>query len=210
MIHSALRTATDFQNLEFIIRLDEDDLKLESHYIHFAGKQVKLIIGSPTFPNMSTLWNECYRLSIGDIVFIGNDDIIFQTKGWDMIVREAFHDDPFRLVYGSDGIFNDRLATFPFLTRKWCDTLGYLTPPYEMTYFLDDWITAIAGRIDKKMYIPEITFKHGEGRGENPELQPRMVERHKFDNDFFFGQEAQGMIVAGAEKLREQICLYQS
>jgi hypothetical protein len=37
-----------------------------------------------------------------------------------------------------------------------------------------------------------------------------MVERHKFDNDFFFGQEAQGMILAGAEKLREQICLYQS
>jgi len=158
MVISAYDTAVEPEKVEVVIYVDDDD-KFLSDYKEATSRlsNVILLVGPRTI--MTDYWNICFRSAKGDILCQNNDDVIFRTKGWDKMVRDAFASQPDKIlmVHGSDASFHlDRFGPHPFVHRKWIETVGYFIPPYFSSDFGDAWINEVASHLKRRKYIPFI------------------------------------------------------
>ena len=157
---SIVETSNSLDNISLYLYLDEDDsitppvaaelIKKYKNIFAFVGPRIL----------HSKMPNVLYSKSKEDILFLGGDDLIMQTQGWDTIVREAFAkvDDRIALVYGRDGgeavAHPEKFATHPILHRKWAEVLGYVNPPYFSCDYADTWSNDLADAIDRKFLLP--------------------------------------------------------
>lgn len=156
---SVINTANDLENIEIVIAIDEDDhsydkLRFNGHPRVLRKKYPRMIL--------SQYWNECYKRSKGDILLHCGDDIIFQTKDWDQIVKEKFDEFPDHIVfvYGDDGSPGGKdFGTHGFIHRKWAETVGYFVPPYFSSDYNDTWLNEVAELINRKRFV-EILTEH--------------------------------------------------
>jgi hypothetical protein len=201
MLDSAIFTSSGKNKLEFCIRLDNDDLTVNRYL--FNNHFLKVLISNPSFPNMTKSWEDCYNMATGDIIMIANDDIVFETENWDLIIEEEFKENKLKLVYGKDGIQNEHLATFPFLSREWCSILGYCVQPIEFTFYHDTWLNDIADMVGVKKYREDLIFTHRHKNEENKERHDEMFAYYHGDqkrfNDLLYLRQI------GAEKLRSAL-----
>jgi hypothetical protein len=75
---SACATASRPNDLELVIYVDDDDPTVlpdlgDATIIH--GPRIVL----------SDCWNKCAAAATGDILWLGNDDVLFRTPGWDPV-----------------------------------------------------------------------------------------------------------------------------
>ena len=79
--------------------------------------------------SVSRSWNILASNCTGDILIMGNDDLIYKTQNWDGILVEQTKKfkDGIYLMWFDDGIKHNH-ANFPIISRKWYETLGYFTP----------------------------------------------------------------------------------
>lgn len=84
------------------------------------------------------------------------DDVRFLTPGWDDLVQE--HKE--LVVYGQDGIQNEKMATHPFIRTEIPRALGYLLPPELVHGCADTFIEALAREIGSIAYDPRIKTDH--------------------------------------------------
>lgn len=137
---------------EIIFYVDEDDDTFPGIF-----KEVKTVRGPRIL--MSKMWDKCLEAATGEIVMMGGDDLIFQTKGWDDQVRRAFASFPDRIVFvhGDDGHWGKDFGTHGFLHRNWIEKVGYLCPPHYVSDYNDTHINEVANMIDRRVYLPFIT-----------------------------------------------------
>jgi hypothetical protein len=101
--------------------------------------------------------NECRRVATGDIYMFTADDFFFEDRGWDTLVYNEFAkcNDRILFVCGEGKYWkNWRFAPVGFVSKNWCDTLGYLLPPYHGAQGADKWINELAVSIGRRVKIP--------------------------------------------------------
>jgi hypothetical protein len=155
LIESAWATANG--PLEFVFFTDEDaPLPLD-----ITGQGGVVVTSGPRRV-FSDMWNACYEKASADVLMMGADDIVFRTPGWDTAVLDEFDRYPDRivLVHGEDGIQGPGLGTHPFIHRRWAETLGYFSPPYFTRDFCDTWLSNLADRIGRRVFLPDVLTEH--------------------------------------------------
>jgi len=163
-LESIEQTKSDNIQIRYYIYWDHDDQKSLKEYIYTSHSDTKEVhyIGSSDEINLSQMWNKLAEISSGDILMHAGDDIIFETKDWDLMVEAEFIkcEDKILLVYGDDGIQREKLATHGFYSRKAMEVIGYFMPPYFEANYNDTWWTNIYGQIGRKKYLPNMKIEH--------------------------------------------------
>jgi len=153
-IESMVLNSNNQDNVRFYLYIDEDDFETIEHIknIKYANN-IKAIIGPRI--KLPEAQNVLASVATEDIFFLGADDLVMRTKGWDDLIISFFDASPDKiwLVYGEDG-GNQAIATHPIIHRKWVETLGYLMPTYFESDYTDTWLDDIASRLNRKIKLP--------------------------------------------------------
>jgi len=174
LVDSVLSTASRSDYLEILFYVDNDDPSFpEDLEIH---ENVKVFRG----PNIwiSNAHNFLYVQSRGSILFSAGDDMIFQTVGWDNIIREKFQQIPdgIGLVFGNDlGTHAGKIATHGFFHRNWVDALGTWVQPGRGSIW-DMWSTENARLINRLFFLKDLVIEHRHYRQSSSEVS--------FDNTY--------------------------
>ncbi|MGA2256524.1 MAG: glycosyltransferase, partial [Thermoguttaceae bacterium] len=136
-----------------------------SHSITHEGLAVKTLI-LPPGQTMGTLNRACLKASTGRYVVLINDDVIVRTPGWDTTIYRTFagFGDDIALIHVNDMLFQERLCTFPILSRKACLETGICPASYRR-YRIDDhiydtyYLLAYLGH-SRIIYLKDVVFEH--------------------------------------------------
>lgn len=169
LLDSLVNTVDVKSSLEVLLLLDKDDPLLEDTK-ELLGKYASEFschhyMNEESVKLCGALWNILSKKASGDIRMLGNDDMVFRTKGWDKEVRGAFkkYEDRILLVWGEDLINGASHAALPFIHKKWIDILGYFTPCGERdlgTFYNDTWIFDISKRLGRAKFLKNIEIEH--------------------------------------------------
>jgi hypothetical protein len=163
LFQSIVDTTHNLNEIEVILGVDDDDLA--SQNITHDTLAVKTVV-VPKRSTMGKLNRACFDASSGRYVMLINDDVILQTRNWDLLVAEAFarYEDDIALIHVNDLLFQEKLCTFPLLSRKACLEIG-ICPDYYKRYAIDDHIFDIYNILaylghDRMVYLPHVIFEH--------------------------------------------------
>ncbi len=168
-IDSIKETADNAKRIELLFYVDEDD-PCRNEYIEMAREfaygghdpnflDVSFLFGEPK--SVSKSWNDIAALSQGDVLCMGNDDIIYREKGWDTRIDHEVkfytHNFPDKIfcMWFDCGIKGGEWPTFPMVSRKWYEVLGYFSPGHFNFFYNDTWIGDIGWKIGRMNYIAE-------------------------------------------------------
>ena len=162
-LRSLHETADHPEEIEVILGVDEDDRP--SHSIAHEGLAIKTVILPPGL-TMGALNRACFAASTGRYVMLMNDDVIVRTPGWDTTIYRTFarFGDDIALVHVNDLLFQERLCTFPVLSRKACLEIGICPASYRR-YRIDDhicdtyYLLAYLGH-GRMIYLKDVVFEH--------------------------------------------------
>lgn len=151
------------REIEVLIYVDEDDVDTANAFetLPASDDLDTFIVAGPRLA-LFDAYNLLSRASRGGIVHLAADDLVYRTGGWDEAVRGSFLGvaDRTALVYGRDGNQDERLATHPFLSRRWIDALGYAVPTQFPGVGGDVWLHDLARRIGRSVYLPSVFIEH--------------------------------------------------
>ncbi len=189
MLESLVPTAEHPEALEVVVCIDDDDD--ETLALDLDRWSVKRIVGPRQ--SMGKLNAICYARSTGDIVILGNDDIVVRTQGWDERIREAARrfPDSVYLLYPNDLMKGNRLSTFPVVSRTMCDVIVSPFPAEYRGAFIDvhllDVFRQLEGMGHKRIvYLDDVIFEHMHYRLGKSELDTTYSERDRFGDDRTF------------------------
>ena len=199
--------ATSVGEVELCLYLDDDqadayqpglERMAAPYHVRYGDENQRLVL--------SECWNAAYEDACGDILMHAADDIRFRSQGWDAAVAAEFErfPDEIAFVYGRDGYQDENLGTHGFLSRRWVESVGYFVPPYFSSDYNDLWLHDVAGRIGRRVYVPEVFIEHlhpDAGKGEWDRTHLERLERHKRDNPGSLYRDLEGHRAADAEKL---------
>ena len=188
---SAMETAENKNEIEFCLYIDEDDKELqESNFMRpIPPVNVDYLLGPRII--LSQMWNEAMYLAGGEIFMHAGDDLIFRTKNWDTMVKEAFSQYPDRIVLvgGNDGsgpqYHDGNFFTHGFIHRNWVKALGYMFPNLYSSDYNDTHLNEVAKNIGRWHYIPELLTEHMHpdwGKGPRDQTHIDRATRHVRDN----------------------------
>lgn len=158
LVDSILSNTSKSDYVEILFYVDNDDstfpVEVEVH------QNVKVFRG----PNIwiSNAHNFLYVQSRGTILFSAGDDMIFQTQGWDSLVRKKFEliPDGIGLLFGNDlGTHSGKIATHGFFHRNWIDALGTWVQPGRGSLW-DLWSTENAQILKRLFYLENLVIEH--------------------------------------------------
>jgi glycosyltransferase involved in cell wall biosynthesis len=179
---SILNTSDTLSRVEILFYVDNDDPSIESYKRLFPKDTVllKVIYGPPM--SVSKSWNVLASHCTGDILFMGNDDLLHETQGWDSILEKTSEEylDDIYCIFFDDGINHGKHCAFPAVSRKWYDTLGYFSPGVFEFLYNDTWVFDIAKRIGRVRYVPEVMVRHNHWTVEK--VKDATTKRHRDDN----------------------------
>lgn len=176
--------------LEIVFVMDSDDQP--SLQFETTGLNIRKVEVAPGMA-MGELNMAGYRAASGRYLMLLNDDVVLRTPGWDDRVLEIFrsYPDGMVLVHINENIFRERLCTFPFLTRTFCEMAGGICPSGYVRYRIDDHIhnvfdllTVLGAR--RRIFLPYVVFEHENfvATNEGPEYVPH-PEIHALDTRLF-------------------------
>ena len=203
--------------LEMLMYIDSDDPNKE-HYMDYYDylqtefkdfMRVLFVCGEPQ--SVSKSWTDLYKKSVGDIIIMGNDDLIYKTPSWDRMVElesNAYEDDIY-CMWMDDRINSDIHCAFPIVSRKWCDTLGYFTPGVFHFGYNDTWVFDIAKRVNRCRFLGGVVAEHLHFAANKSTYDETYAKkRHEqnsyaLDRHIFESEEMVQRRVADAEKLKK-------
>ena len=175
MIKTALETASEKNNIEFLFYLNDDDPELEKY--KEALEKTVYEIG----PNQSTCfsWNQLAFKATGDIVMLAGDDMQFQTTNWDKEVEKVFdrYEDKICMVIpwdcngkGKGHQHKDKTnpveigdesvgAPHFFVHKNWIKTLGYFVPPFFWHWYVDTYTQKVSRKLNRCILLPHVRVK---------------------------------------------------
>jgi ABC-type polysaccharide/polyol phosphate transport system ATPase subunit len=175
--------------VEVVLYADEDDA--DSHSLGLEGLDTKTIVGPRL--SMGEYNSACFERSRGEIVILGNDDVVIQTRGWDRKLRElhaAMHDGVY-LAYPNDLFKGKGLSAFPILSRRTCETLGEPFPRAYRGAFIDYHLLDIFKRLERRghpriVYLEDVVFEHMHYRTGKGDFDAVYGQRRRFGDDDTF------------------------
>ena len=216
---TAFTTANNPDRVEILFYVDNDDPEKEL-YIQWAVNatpyHISTTFGEPM--SVSKSWNVLAEKCTGDILLMGNDDLIHETNGWDDILESTAneYEDDIYCIFFDDGINHGKHCAFPAVSRKWYETLGYFTPGIFEFIANDTWIFDIGKRIDRVRYIPEVMVRHEHHsvtkvKDETTKRHREGANKDRIKRDLALFDKTNGQREHDAEKLREitEGCLIQ-
>ncbi len=175
------RHAARPERLEVVLYADDDDP--ESHDIDAGGIADVRIIGSRA--PMGEITRRCYEATSAPVLVLINDDIVFQTPGWDERLLDTFAQwpDGIGLVWGNDLCGGGPLH--PSMTRRQCELLGGVCPPeyhreYIDTHLWDVFRELAKLGVERRVYLEDVIVEHrhpdvGKGAVDATYMKPRRV-----------------------------------
>ena len=167
-IMSVYQHTSNKERVEMLIYVDNDDPAREQYMDFFEHCQtefqnflrIHFLFDEPK--SVSKSWNDLYERSVGDIIIMGNDDLMYRTPQWDVRVEQAVEQYPDEIycMWMEDGINSGAHCAFPIVSRKWCETLGYFTPGVFHFGYNDTWVYDIAMRVDRTQFLNNIIGEH--------------------------------------------------
>ena len=175
--------------VEVVIYADEDDPS--SHGFQVEGLEVRTIVGPRA--SMGDYNTACFERSRGDIVVLGNDDVVIQTRGWDRKLREMHSamQDRVYLAYPNDLFKGRGLSAFPILSRAACQMLGEPFPRAYRGAFIDYHLLDIFKRLERRghprlIYLEDVVFEHMHYRSGKGDFDEIYGKRDRFGDDDTF------------------------
>jgi ABC-type polysaccharide/polyol phosphate transport system ATPase subunit len=175
--------------VEVVVYSDEDDPS--SHGLQVEGLEVRTIVGPRA--SMGDYNTACLERSRGDIVVLGNDDVVIQTRGWDRKLREmhAAMRDQVYLAYPNDLFKGRGLSAFPILSRAACGLLGEPFPRAYRGAFIDYHLLDIFKRLEARghprlIYLEDVVFEHMHYRTGKGDFDEIYGKRDRFGDDDTF------------------------
>ena len=152
--------ATAAGAVQVVAYLDDDDPSLGEYRATDHDLPVGLVVGSRC--TLSDAWNRAAALATGEVFMLAADDLRFRTPAWDAIVAEALEGMPsgVGLVWGRDGHADERMATHPFVSRRWVEIVGRFTAPYFCADYVDLWLHDVAHRAGLARFLPGVLVEH--------------------------------------------------
>ncbi len=189
MLSSMFGTADEPTEIEVVVYIDDDDSF--SQQLDFGIWNVKRVVGPRQ--TMGRLNSICYGQSTGEIVMLGNDDVIVQTRGWDTKIRieHANFADEVYLMYPNDMHKGGKLSTFPIVSRLTCDTVGDPFPADYRGAFIDVHLMDIFKQLEgyghrRVRYLEHIVFEHMHYKLGKSVFDETYRQRERFGDDYTF------------------------
>ena len=228
-IQSVYQTATNPERVFCYNYIDNDDPRQKA-YEDYTDKQPNNstnIIGKPQ--SVSVSWNVLAESAIDDldssiddeyagetILIMGNDDLIYRTRGWDTNVEEEskkFPDDIY-CMWMEDLINGEKHCAFPIVSKKWYTTLGYFTPGVFNFGYNDTWVFDVAKKVGRTHFIPNAVNEHmhfttGKSGMDDTYNRNRTQERgNLYEKDKIIFEDTESKRQADADKLIDVIKNY--
>ena len=146
--------------VELLLYIDADDETYPAYKELERFSFVRVIQGRAQ--SISRSWNDLADVCKGDMIMMGNDDLVCITKDWVEHVYDAaehFEDGIF-VMWLNDDFKKHEHCAFPIVSRKWFDTVKYFTPPFFEFGYNDTWLMDIAGKLDRLHYIDGAVVAH--------------------------------------------------
>ena len=221
-IKSVYNSARTRKNVEMIFYIDNDDPAITSYKSldwhaqkEYEGfKNIKFIYGEPK--SVSISWNDLAEECIGDVLIMGNDDLVYQTDGWDEKLDQeldTYKKDKVYVAWMDDGLNQDRHCAFPIVSRQWYECLGRFTPGCFHFGYNDTWIFDVGKMLDRCHYIPFIKAEHlhfSTGKSEMDDTYARNRTQEKgnlYAKDQVLFNKTRNIRLDDRNKLRELIGL---
>lgn len=142
---------------ELVFRVDHDDIET----LNFLGPTThKLVVGPREggYADLPKFFNQLAKIADGDVLMLGNDDIVFVTDGWAPKILDVANRFP-------DGVFNIGVKThneshFPLsiVSKAVADRLGFLYDP--RIFWGDIFLRDVMGRLGRQALLPEVEIQH--------------------------------------------------
>ncbi len=163
-LNSIYNSATNKERIFTYNYIDEDDPRLIAYSDY--GKNLKnndITIGPAQ--SVSKSWNIIAQKAIdngADVLIMGNDDMMYRTAGWDIILEEEIkkYPDNIYCMWFEDLIQGEKHCAFPIVSKTWYNTLGYFTPGIFNFGYNDTWIFDLGKRIDRTHFISNAVNEH--------------------------------------------------
>lgn len=191
LLESFQEHTEDLDKIEVILVVDSDDTQMAN--FEFPEFPLKRVVVEPGL-KMGQLNMSGYEASIGEYIMLLNDDVIVRTPNWDKKVLSTFKSfsDEILLVHVNDALFEERLCTFPFLSRTYCKLAGGICQEDYVRYRIDDHIYNVFNLLSvlgthRLVYLPDVIFEHSNfvlDDSKRPEYQPDPII-HELDTRRF-------------------------
>jgi hypothetical protein len=159
MIASFDRTTSG--RAEMVFRIDNDDPDTADYLLGvpwrlkggvFKGPRLKGYESTPQF------LKDAMAICSGDVLMVGNDDMLFETETWDKLILRAANNFP-------DGVFNFGVETlntshYPFsiISRRVADILGGMYDP--RIFWGDIYLRDVMAHFGRTVLLPEVRITH--------------------------------------------------
>ena len=206
MAQSMWDTRSGENGLQIIVWLDSDDPELATYQEFCHLNRIRYLIG-PRNVIHSSRWDRCLPVADGELLLHLNDDVVFQTPGWDKMVVDEFEKYPDRIlmVHGDDlGCQRETFGCHPIIHRRWLDTVGYFIPNCFDGEFGDAVVNFIANRIGRRKFLPFVQehMHHLFGKAEVDQTTLDYQQRQRKQNPAQIYQDRMDDWNEAAEKLR--------
>lgn len=215
MLQSAVISSSQQDLLKVMFYIDQDDKMLQQYYNDLKlgpfGGNVEIIVGERQ--PLGKCWNkmamEDSKINNDGILMMGNDDIVFKIYGWDNNVRQwdnRFTDNIY-VLYPDDSTGQGK-CTFPIVSRKFVDILGYFAP--EMFEFLchDTYLEMIGRKIGRLTRMNDVVIEHlhfAFGKSKYDETYAYWRKNGATQRDVQLLSKLYDVIDAEADKLKQQM-----
>ena len=164
-VKSVKNTTKEHGRVELLFYVDNDDpsmgkyRKIEEVYTT-DFLRIKMFEGPAK--SVSKSWNDIAKISNGDYLMMGNDDLTYETKGWDNKLEEhlSLLEDPYYMCWVNDNINGNKHCAFPIISREWYQTVDYFAPGVFHFGYNDTWVFDIAKRVGRTKYFGDILIEH--------------------------------------------------
>lgn len=140
---------------ELIFRVDDDD----EPTLKFLANE-KTVIGPRLqgYRSLPTFFNSLGAYSSGDVIMLGNDDMVFDTKNWNARILDAANRFPDGLFDLGVETFNEDHFPFATISRKAIDAIGCVWP--TNLFWGDIFWRDVMGHFQRSIRLFDVKIEH--------------------------------------------------
>lgn len=146
---------------EMVFRVDDDDQTTQTYLKTVDNTSGHVLVVGPRFDgyrSMPIFFNEMAKAATGDVLMCGNDDMVFQSKNWDLDILQAANEFPDGLFNLGVNTFNQLHYPFSIVSRRAVDTLGFIWDPN--IFWGDIYLRDVMGSLGRTMLLPHVQIDH--------------------------------------------------
>ena len=166
--------------IEVLVRVDEDDPRLDGYAARFAD----LVVGPRHgYGSLHHYYNELAERARGDWLFIWNDDCVMETRGWLDVVRS--YDGQMAVLNPATNHDNWEIDmnVFPIFPRRMVELTGHVS----LNLHNDSWVEFVGRDAEIMVRVPiKILHDRADLTGNNDD---GVYARRQLGRDHFFSPE---------------------